>query len=228
MNYWIVNHKYSNWINHKDLIGLPVKMDNEIGKPLKDSDGKLVPKNSTIEEVSIGDKLAYYYPAPKQVVIGLFKIIDGPRNPGYFTNDWEDNIHFKIEPIYSIEEEKGVSYYDLVENLNFFRDSDGEPVEGRAAAVRMIGTLKKIDEEDFEKIESLYNKEVIEIPQPSDDNLHLNMIKTTHLQASIFQCFSYVGSQERNRVNGLVNDNDDEKQISILEELPSRIKDIGI
>ena len=118
MNYWIVIHRFSNYIAHKDLIGLPVKKDRETGELLRTPEGNLIPKNSTIEQVQVGDYLAYYCPAPKQVIIGLFKIVEGPKNPGYFTSDWDTNIHFRIDPLYPVEEENSISYYDLVEKLN--------------------------------------------------------------------------------------------------------------
>ena len=166
----------------------------------------------------------YYCPAPKQVAIGLFEIIEGPD---ILIGDWTENLHFRIKPIFPVEEEKSVSYYDLVENLAFFKDEEGIPYKGRQAAVRLQGTVKGISEDDFNIICNLYNKKENDTIKPTNDktSLHIGMIKYSHLQANQFQSYSFIGVQERNRVLRAVTE--EEENESNPGELPSWIIDIA-
>ncbi len=228
MKYWLLNHKFSNYLEHKDIFGIPVKKDKETGVVIKTPKGNFIPKFSFFNDIKIGDRVVYYCPAPKMVVLGLFKIVDGP---GFYNPEWYDNIQYRIEPLYPIEEEKYVSYYDLVENLNFFKDSDGNQLSSRSAAMKLIGTIKEIEENDFNKIVELYTEREPDSggeTTPSGDSLHITMIKLTHLIASQFQCNSFIGAQERNRVYNSVSE-EEESLISItpIEDLPSWISDIG-
>lgn len=216
MKYWIIIHHFSSYLEHNDLIGIPAKIDNETKE--------LVPRYSATDEVQIGDQIAYYCPAPKKVIIGLFEIIDGPGN---FADNWDNSIHFKIKPKYPVDlDTNSVPYHDLVNNLNYFKDTEGNVLSGPSASLKLKGTIKSIDKEDFDKILELYTKTEI-IPQP-EDSLHITMIKTSHLQASQFQCYSFIGSQERNRVYSSVSD-DEETYVSgaIMEDLPSWLSEIG-
>lgn len=216
MKNWIIIHHFSSYLEHNDLIGIPARLDKETNK--------LLPKYSAAEEIQNGDQFAYYCPAPKKVVIGLFEIIDGP---GVFADDWNDSIHFRMKPIFPVDlDTNSVPYHDLVNNLNYFKDTEGNVLRGPSASLKLKGTIKSIDNEDFNKILELYKKTEI-IPQP-EDSLHINMIKISHLQANQFQCYSFVGSQERNRVYNSVSD-DEEIYVSgaTMEDLPSWLSDIG-
>jgi len=161
MNYWIINHKYSSYLEHKNIIGIPVKKDRQTGDPYKDDEGNLIPKYTITNQIEVGDRFAYYCPAPKMVVIGLFEIENGP---GQFAEDWNESIHFKIKPIHPVKEENSVSYYDLVENLNFFKDSEGNVLDRRSASMKLWGTIKSIEEEDYNKIKSLYIGSDVGVP----------------------------------------------------------------
>lgn len=223
MNYWIIVHRFQSYIEHNDLVGLPVKKDRSTGDPIKDSSGSFIPRYSATNDIQMGDLFAYYCPAPKMYVLGLFKIREGP---GIYAEDWNESLHFKIEPIIPIEEEKYVPYSDLVENLNYFKDSDGNVLNPRSASLKLKGTIKDIDETDFKLIKDLYLSTELELPVVESSSLHINMIKTTHFQSGTFHCFSFVGVQERNRVNGALSE-DEETEINHMEGLPSWILDIG-
>lgn len=228
MKYWIIIHRFTSYLEHNNIIGLPSKKDKRTGEFIKTSEGGLISKYSAAYEIQIGDQLAYYCPAPKKLIIGLFKIIEGPGN---YASEWAESIHFRIEPIYPIEEEKSISYSDLVKALDFFKDEDGNFLEGSAASLKLKGTIKEIKEDDFNKIVNLYNKSEssseIETPLFSKDTLHIDMIKTTYLQATQFQCYSFVGVQERNRVYDSLSEEEEEEVESAFNELPSWLSDIG-
>ncbi len=229
MKYWILNHKFSSYIEHNDLIGLPARRERGTRELLKNSQGEFIPLYDYYDDLKIGDKIIYYCPAPKQVVIGIFEIIEGPDKKTVYTTDWDESILFRIKTVYPIVEENSVPYNLLVQNLDFFKGENGNPLEGRSASLKLWGTLKEIDEKDFNRVVELYNKKVTPIEEEikkDRDNLHIKMIKTTHIQANQFQCYSFIGQQERNRVN----DNLTEFHEALMEfnELPSWIYDIGI
>ncbi len=52
------------------------------------------------------------------------------------------------------------------------------------------------------------------------------MIKTTHIRTNQFQCYSFIGQQERNRVTD--NLTEDNEVLMEFNELPSWMSDIGI
>ncbi|MHA1196361.1 MAG: hypothetical protein ACTSRH_10500 [Promethearchaeota archaeon] len=227
MKYWLLNHYYSNYLKRNDIFGIPVKKNKETGELLKDNNGNLIPKFSYCNDINIGDKVVYYCPAPKMFVLGIFNIIDGP---GMYFDEWNENIQYRIKPEFPIDENNFVSYHDLLKELSFFKDKEGNQLEGRSAALKMIGTIKEISKEDFEKIVELYTgrKTGDEKILVSEDPLHLRMIKASHLIANQFQCFSYIGSQERKRVQKLIT----EEESSIygenqMEEIPYWLQDIG-
>ncbi len=226
-NYWILNHKFSSYLENNDVITLPGRKERITKELLRDSSGKIIPKYDYYKNLKIGDRIAYYCTAPKQAVIGLFEITDGPDYEATFAQEWSNTIQFKIRPINPIVEENRVSFNDLVRNLSFFKDKEGEVLEGRSASMKLWGTLKEIDKKDFNRIVELYTQTLgREIPTPTRDNLHIEMIKTTHLQANQFQCFSFIGTQERNRVYGLIPE-DEIEGIADFNELPAWISDIG-
>ena len=228
MNFWLINHRFSSYMEHQDLVGLPVKKDKLSGEPIKSNDGKLIPKYKITNQIQSGDKVAYYCPAPKKFIVGLFEIIEGPQ---LYTNDWINSIQFKIKPIYPVREENYISYYELVKSLDFFKDSEGNILEGGSVTFKLRGTIKPLSTTDFKKIENLYLKKGEEsksetvIISPTEPSLHIEMIRTSHLQASKFQCESFIGSQERNRVMNSISDKDESEKESI--DIPSWISDIG-
>ena len=228
MKYWILIHKFSSYIEHNDLIGLPARRERGTRELLRNNEGELIPKYDYYDDLKIGDKIIYYCPAPKQVAIGLFEIVDGPDKKNMYTPDWNESILFKIKPVHPVIDEASIPYNILVYNLDFFKDENGNPLEGRSASLKLWGTLKEIDENDFSKVVELYTKKEVPIEEEitDRDNLHINMIKTTHIQANQFQCYSFIGQQERNRVtNNLTEDNE---VLMEFNELPSWMLDIGI
>lgn len=229
MKYWILIHKFSSYIEHNDLIGLPARRERSTREILRNNQGELIPLYDYYDDLKIGDKIVYYCPAPKQVVIGLFEITEGPDKKNTFTTDWNESILFRIRPLYPVVEANSVPYNVLVQNLDFFKDEDGNPLEGRSASLKLWGTLKEIEENDFNKIIELYTQKTVPIEEEikkDRDNLHIKMIKTTHIQANQFQCYSFIGQQERNRVSA--NLTEDNEVLLEFNELPSWISDIGI
>jgi len=231
LKYWLIIHQHSNYLLHNDLIGIPAKLDGDTGQVIRDEEGNLTPRYFFTNEIEIGDKVAYYCPTPKRYIIGLFKIIEGP---GFFTSDWDKSIQFKIEPLYNVVDEIYISYYDLLERLEFFKDDIGQPVSSRAAAAKIYGTIKKISENDFRKVEEMYINKIQEVSSelrhsegsPSEISFHNSMIRTTHLQAKTFLCSSFIGSQERNAVNNSLSE-EDEQRVDFMAELPSWVEEIG-
>jgi len=225
MNYWIINHKYDAYLEHNDLIGLPSKKNKETGEPERDSEGNLIPKYSLTNNIRARDKVVYYCPNPLMEVIGLFEIEEGPD---HFVDDWEESIQFKIKPINTIEEEKRIPYKDLVDNLKLFRDEDGNIFNPKACAARLIGTIRQIDKEDFDKIKELYLRNEITTKPITTSNLHINMIRMSHLLSTIHDCYSFIGVQERNRVINTISGEEEEVLgLKIQETLPSWILEIG-
>ena len=229
MKYWILNHKFSSYKEHNDLIGLPARRERGTRELLKNNQGEFIPLYDFYDDLKIGDKIIYYCPAPKQVVIGIFEILEGPDKKTVYATDWNESILFRIKPVYPIVEEKSVPYNILVQNLDFFKDESGNLLEGRSASLKLWGTLKEIGENDYNKVIEIYTQKKAPIEEEikkNRDNLHIRMIETTHVQANQFQCYSFVGQQERNRVNA--NLTEDNEVLMEFNELPSWISDIGI
>ena len=228
MKYWILNHKFSSYIEHNDLIGLPARRERGTREIIRNNQGEFIPLYDYYNDLKVGDKIIYYCPAPKQVVIGIFEILKGPDKKTVYATDWDESILYKIKPVYPIVEENSVPYNILVQNLDFFKDENGSTLEGRSASLRLWGTLKEIDEKDFNTVIELYTQKTVPIDTEikEKDNLHINMIKTTHIQANQFQCYSFIGQQERNRVTNALSEGT--KVLMEFNELPSWISDIGI
>lgn len=228
MKYWIVIHDFKSYHDeHDDLIGLPGKRDRKTGEHLKGENDEPLPYYDYYENLQIGDKFAYYCQAPKKVVIGLFSVIDGPA---IFTTDWDNLYQFKIEPIYPVNEENYVSYYELVNTLEFFKDKQNNIMDGKSAGAKLKGALKEIEESDFAKIEELYTRtgkkeETPLEPSQEEISLHNKMIFTTHSQSSQFQTKSYIGIQERNRV---IVFPENEFETDEMEKLPSWLEDVSL
>ncbi len=229
MKFWILNHKFSSYIEHNDLIGLPARRERGTRELLRNNQGEFIPLYDYYNDLKIGDRIIYYCPAPKQVVIGIFEILEGPDKKTVYAPDWNESILFRIKAVYPIVEENSVPYNILVQHLDFFKDENGNPLEGRSASLKLWGTLKKIDEGDFNKVIELYNQRTVPIDEEIKEdrnNLHIEMIKTTHVQANQFQCFSFIGQQERNRVTNILSE--DIEVLIEFKDLPSWISDIGI
>ena len=59
MNYWIINHHFSSYQEHNNFIGIPVKIDKKSGEPIRDDNGKMIPKLVNLaSKISIGDRIA--------------------------------------------------------------------------------------------------------------------------------------------------------------------------
>jgi len=220
MKYWIINHRYSSYEEHKDLIGLPAKFNNN---------GELVPKYRVINEIEQGDKFVYYCPSPKSAVIGVFEIIEGPDN---YASDWKKSIQFKIRPIYPIKEENQISYYDLIELLKFFKDDQGNQLSKHSAALKLKGTIKPLEKSDFEKVVEILlaiedESGTISSLTLSEISLHINMIKKSHISAFQFNCESYIAPAERNRLEESINQEDEDTIPNLMDKLPNWLFDIG-
>ena len=225
MNFWIINHIYDAFQEHNDLIGLPSKKNKDSGEPERDSENNLIPKYSLTNEIQKGDKIAYYCPNPLMEVIGLFEIEDG-RNK--FADDWAESIQFKIKPIKIFEEERRIPYKDLVDNLKLFKDENGNIFNPKSCAARLIGTIKQIDEEDFDKIENLYSKSETTTENDVITKPHINMIRISHLLSATTDCYSFIGNQERNSViNSISEEEEDELGIKNQTTLPGWMIEIG-
>jgi len=226
MKYWIVVHYYSSYEEHNDLIGLPAKLDKD-GKPIKRSDGSIKPYYNYFDEIKTGDRFAYYCPAPNKFILGLYEIVDGPKE---YTNDWDTSIQYKIKPVLPIKKENFISYYTLVDELQFFKDENGNKLEKRAAAYKLKGTIKEISQIDFKKLVKLYSQEeiyeedtkgVVEISE------HISMIGKSHYHAEQFLCESYIGRQERNRVlEQILSKNEDISDS--MDQLPPWLANISV
>lgn len=231
MKYWILNHKFSSYEEHRDLIGLPVRKDKKTGELVKNPDGTPRPYYTFYNEINIGDKLIYYCPAPKKAMIGVFEIIAGPQR---FSDDWSTPIQYRIKPIFPVKEENYISYYTLVDNLDFFLDEDGNRMAPRSAAYKLLGTIKELNLSDFNRVVAMIKDNgsigpptpPITEPTPPEISLHIQMIKTTHLQADQFQCESYIGYSERRRVINSISTENEEMKI-VMTELPSWMVDIS-
>ncbi len=231
MNYWIINHTYDAFQEHRDLIGLPSKKNKDTGEPERNSEDNLVPKYSLTNKIQTEDKIVYYCPNPLMEVIGLFEIEKGPltRESDQFADDWEESIQFKIKPIKVFEEERRIPYKDLVDNLKFFRDEDGNIFTPKACAAKLIGTIREIPEEDFDKIKNLYSKSESTIKPPDiTTKPHIKMIRISHLLSADTICYSFIGNQERKRViNTISGKEEDDLEIKNQMKLPSWIIEIG-
>jgi len=224
MKHWIVIHRYSAYKEHKDLIGLPIRIDKETGDPIK-KEGKSEPKYKATNLISKGDLFAYYCPAPIAGVIGLFKIEEGPGN---YAEDWKESIHFKISPLenYSIIENNPIPFRDLVNNLDYFKNSGNV----KAQAAKMMGSIKELILEDFQKIEELYSKQTVK--KKSEGSEHIKMITATHIQSGYHFFESFIGIPERKRVHALAEqsyseEEEEEHPIKIMDDLPPWIENIA-
>ncbi|MBA7584001.1 hypothetical protein ES708_25953 [subsurface metagenome] len=225
MNYWIINHTYDAFQEHNNLIGLPSKKNKDTGEPERNSEDNLIPKYSLTNKIQTGDKIVYYCPNPLMEVIGLFKIEKGRDQ---YANDWGESIQFKIKPIKVFENKRRIPYRDLVDNLKIFRGEDGNILNPKACAARLIGTIKQIDEEDFDKIKNLYSKSESSIKPDITTKPHINMIRISHLLSVITECYSFIGNQERNRViNTISGEEEDDFGIKNQTSLPGWIIEIG-
>ncbi len=225
MNYWIINHTYDAFQEHRDLIGLPSKKNRDTGEPERNSEDNLIPKYSLTNKIQTEDKVVYYCPNPLMEVIGLFKIEEGPNQ---FADDWGESIQFKIKPVIVFEDNRRVPYRGLVDNLKLFRGEDGNILHPRACAAKLIGTIKQIDEEDFDKIKNLYSKSESTIKPDITTTPHINMIRISHLLSVITKCYSFIGNQERNRViNTISGEEEEDWGINNQMNLPGWIIEIG-
>ena len=225
MNYWIINHTYDAFQEHRDLIGLPSKKNRDTGEPERNSEDNLIPKYSLTNKIQTKDKVVYYCPNPLMEVIGLFEIEEGPNQ---FADDWGESIQFKIKPVIVFEDNRRVPYRGLVDNLKLFRGEDGNILQPRACAAKLIGTIRQIDEEDFDKIENLYSKSESTIKPDITTTPHINMIRISHLLSVITKCYSFIGNQERNRViNTISGEEEEDWGLNNQMNLPGWIIEIG-
>jgi len=194
MKYWIVVHDFINFKENPDLIGITAKKNKNTNEFIQNKEGSFVPRFEQYKGVlinpKIDDKIVYYCPKDYRKIIGLFEIIKGPDR---YIDDWETPIQYKIKEITPINSENYISYNEMIDNLDFFKDeATGKQFTGHSAANKIHGPIKPIDYKDFNWIFKRYTGS--DFPKPfvydvekSQRQLDNLRIKQVEFQSSILE-----------------------------------------
>lgn len=204
MNYWLITHDFSDYVNNPNYIG--IRVDKEKDKKL---DGSY--KFRFSDEFMIGDKIAYYCKLPEKAskdpkicVIGLFEVTEGPNDS--FVKEWTSPVQYRIEPII-VAKDNPVSLAKLQEELiHFFTSQDGRKFNTNAKAVasKLQGSINKLTMEDFRIIYHLLNanlEEAILLGSEiiSEEEISNQSLTTTVSTYEVLTEIKQRGGQERFR-----------------------------
>ena len=226
-NLFFVVHDEDSFQNHPNLVGFAVKTDLN-KNPIRDKKGKVIPENSTVNNLKASDKIVYYTNGD-HLIKGTFtvgdKLEEGDKRRA---KDWSPSgIQFIIEPLVVPKTDidfrniifSGKDNLDMFKHLVNLKKQWGMSVGGR-------NYIKPISRHDFEIIQTALkqpSEPEEEVPVPKFSRKHLE------IQFKIVRILKSYG----NKVHVARNDKAKiiEKGEDVLEAIPEfhneRICDIA-